>query len=151
MHNPITNKTKSVSINKSEVARAHFAKHGPADAPPLPLSYDEREDIKEGRGLLSYLVALHARSLDSREYDVKEHPPFAHHVSGILWEAERVDGDIGTLPNYPDQLSKLKKRFPPRKLAGLGPGFCWEPPKLQARTMASQRRSIARCKKRRSQ
>jgi hypothetical protein len=142
-----TTKTKYRAL----LAREHFAKHGPADAPPLPLSYDEREELKEGCGLLSYLVALRARSLDSRKYDLDEHPSFADHVSGILWEAERIDGDIGTLPNYPDELLELKKRFPPRKLAGLGPGFCWEPPKLHAQTKASYRRSIARCKKRRSQ
>jgi hypothetical protein len=137
-----TTKTKYRAL----LAREYFAKHGPADAPPLPLSYDEREDLKGGRGLLAYIVALYARSLDSREYDLKEHPEIAEYISGVLWEAERVDGDIGTLPNYPDQLPKLKKRFPPRKLSGLGPGFYWEPPKLHARTMAIHRRSMARCK-----
>ena len=145
MTNSIKNKRRAY------LAREYFAKHGPADAPPLPLSYDEREDLKEGRGLLSYLVALFARSQDSVEYDLKEHPEIAEYISGVLWEAERIDGDIGTLPNYPDELLELKKRFPPRKMAGLGPGFYWEPPKQHAKTMASYRRSIARCKKRRSQ
>ena len=86
----------------------------------------------------------YARSLEGRDYDLKEHPPFAGYVSGVLWEAERVDGDIGTLPHYPDQLVELKKRFPPRMLAGIGPGFCWEPPKLHAQTVASWQRSRTR-------
>lgn len=127
---------------RAYLASERYAKQRPADAPPFPLSYDEREDLKEGRGLLSYLVALHARSLDNSEFDPDEHPSLADHISGILREAERVDGDIGTLPNYPDELLELKKRFPPRKMAGLGPGFCWEPPKQHAKTMASYRRSM---------
>ena len=60
--------------------------NGPADAQPLPLSYDEREDMKGG-GLLDYILALYARSLEGRDYDVKEHPSFADYVRGVLWEA----------------------------------------------------------------
>lgn len=29
-------------------ARKWFEKHGPPDAPPLPLSYNEREELKRG-------------------------------------------------------------------------------------------------------
>jgi hypothetical protein len=123
------------------LARDWFADNGPPDGPPLPLSHDEREDMKGGRGLLNYIFALYARSLEGRDYDVKEHPSPANYVSGVLWEAERVAGDIGALPAYPGELAELRKRFPPRKLAGIGPGFCWEPPKLHAQTMASYRRS----------
>jgi glutathione S-transferase len=122
------------------VARDWFARNGPPDAPPLPLGYHEREDLKGGRGLLAYILALFARSLEGRNYNVEEHPPLAEYVSGVLWEAERVGGDIGTLPKYPDELAKLKKRYPPAMLAGIGPGFRWEPPKLHAQTMASYRR-----------
>ena len=86
--------------------------------------------MKGGRALLPYIVALYARSLEGSDYDphlgmvrvvydVQEHPPFADYVSGVLWEAERVDGNIGRLPNYPDELRKLKKRFSPRALKGL--------------------------------
>src|SRR5436305_102072 len=55
-------------------AREWFAKHGPPDAPPLPLSYNDREDLK--RGGIGHLVALYARSLAQQEYDFEKHPPF---------------------------------------------------------------------------
>jgi hypothetical protein len=126
------------------LAREWFTINGPPDLSPLPLSYDEREDMKRGRGLLNYIFALYARSLEGRDYDLKEHPPLFGYVSGVLWEAERVDGEIGTLPDYPDELAELKKRYSPAMLAGMGPGFCWEPPKLHAQTMASYRRSRRR-------
>jgi hypothetical protein len=103
------------------LARDWFAFNGPADAQPLPLWCDERK----APGLLAYIARLYARSLADRNYDVREHPPFADYISGVLWEAERVDGIIGTLPIYPTELPKLTKRFPPRELTGMGPGFCW--------------------------
>src|SRR4051812_25035042 len=58
------------------VAREWFALNGPGDVQPLPLSYDEREKLKGGQGLLPYLLALYARSLDSRQYNCDEHPRF---------------------------------------------------------------------------
>jgi glutathione S-transferase len=125
------------------LAREWFARNGPPDAPPLPLGYHEREALKLGRGLLAYILALFARSLESRNYNLKEHPPFADYVSAVLWETERVDG-FGWLPDYPDELVELKKRYPPAMLAGIGPGLYWEPPALHAETMASWRRSKAR-------
>jgi len=57
------------------LAREGFARNGPPDAQPLPLSYDQREDMK-GRGLLYYILALYARSLGGRRYNLEEHPPF---------------------------------------------------------------------------
>jgi len=126
------------------IARDWFTRNGPPDAPPLPLGYHEREDLKLGRGLLAYILALFARSLECRDYNLEEHPPFAEYISGVLWEAERVDGDIGGLPKYPGELAELKKRFPPRMLAGMGPGFCWLPKKLHAEMMANYRRHRAR-------
>ncbi len=128
------------------LAREWFAINGPADAPPLPLSYDEREDLK-GRGalghtLLGHIVAWYARSLENREYDIKEHPSFADYASGVLWEAGRPIGSLVTLPNCPpDEVRELKKRFPPRMLKGMSPGLYWEPPKEHAEAMASWRRS----------
>jgi hypothetical protein len=118
-------------------ARDWFAKNGPADAQPLPLAFHE-QSIRGGRGLLRYIVALYAWSLASRNYDVVQHPPFADYVSGVLWEAERIDSGIGALPAYPDQLPELKKLYPPRELAGMRPGFCWQPPKLCAREMETR-------------
>ena len=40
------------------LARAHFALHGPRDAPPLPIGYDEREQTK--RHLVATIAALEA-------------------------------------------------------------------------------------------
>ena len=125
------------------LAREHFACSAPPDVPPLPLSDGERDDLK-GRGPLPYILSLFSASLDRRNYDLNEHPPFADYVSGVLWEAERPDGDIGTLPNFLGGLAELKKRFPPRRLPGLGVGFCWSPPKLHAEEMANYRRNRAR-------
>jgi hypothetical protein len=93
---------------------------------------------------LLYIVALYGRSLEGENYDVNEHPPFADYVSGVLWEAERVDGIIGTLPSYPTELPELKKRFPPRELPGMGPGFCWLSPEEYPNFMQRYRRNRAR-------
>lgn len=95
----------------------------------------------KGRGLLLHIVAWYARSLEGREYDLKEHPSFADYVSGVLWEAELPVGSFADLPNYPpDELQELKKRFPPRMLKGMGPGLYWLPPKLHREEMVSVRR-----------
>jgi hypothetical protein len=127
------------------LARERFALNSPADAQPLPVSYDEREKLKGGQGLLPYLVALYARSLESRQYDCEEHPRFEEYAAGVLWEAARPDSKIGCLPNYPDhQLAALKKRFPPRMLAAMEPGFYWEPPPVHAQGTASRPRSARR-------
>ena len=111
------------------LAREWFAIHGPADAPPLPLSMGERESLKGGG--LPHIVAWYARSLWCRNYDVEEHPSFFDYACGV------------TASEYaPDFIKKehLLKRFPPRPLDGLGPGLCWQPPKEHARTMESLRR-----------
>jgi hypothetical protein len=116
------------------MAREWFAVNGPPDAPPLPLSYDEREDLKVGG--LSTLVALFARSWEARDYN-EEHPVFFDYVCGVM--ASEHMGYPGIKED-----EQLKKRFPPRPLNGLGPGLYWEPPELHAKTMASYRRSMAR-------
>jgi hypothetical protein len=126
-------------------ARDWFVIHGPADAPPLPVSYDEREDLKDGHGLLAYIVALYARSLEGRKYDLKEHPLFPAYVRGVLWETECLG--IGLLPNYPDELLEVMKRFRPRALPGIGPGLYWQPP---ATSSSRPRKAHAASKRRRA-
>jgi hypothetical protein len=121
------------------LAREWFAVNAPADAQPLPFRCN-----RKAPGLLAYIVRLYARSLADRNYDVREHPPFADYISGVLWEAERVDGIIGTLPSYPTELPELKKRFPPRELPGMGPGFCWLSPEEYPNFMQQYRRNRAR-------
>ena len=61
---------RGVSLDQIVGAREWFAKHGPADAPPLPLSYAERERLK--RGDLGHIVALYARSLAQQDYDERD-------------------------------------------------------------------------------
>ena len=94
-------------------------------------------------GCLAYIVALYARSLEDRKYDVKEHPPFADYVSGVLWEAEQFRWGQ-RFPIYPDELPKLKKRFPPRELKGMESGLCWLPPKRKKQAKKRGRLNQAR-------
>ena len=48
---------------RAALAREHFALHAPPNAPPLPIGYDEREELKR-QGTLATLVSLYARSLE---------------------------------------------------------------------------------------
>ena len=124
------------------LAREWFAFTAPPDATPLPINWYDREDWKRTGRLLDYIIALYARSLDNR-YDVKEHPPFADYVSGVLWEHENVEGG-GQLPNSPEQLAEMKNRFPPRELEGMDSGFYWYPPKRKKQAKKSGRLNQAR-------
>ena len=122
-------------------AREWFALNAPADAQPLPLSYQQREACK-GYGLLRHIVKWYARSLEGRNYDVKEHPSFADYVSGVLWEAGLPAGErFAFLPDYPlEDILALKKRFPPRMLKGMSSWAQWLPPKLHAKEIEYFRR-----------
>jgi hypothetical protein len=100
-------------------ARDWFSRHAPPDAPPLPLSYGDREDLK--RGGLPHIVAWFARSLAARAYDYREHPSFDDYAAGVLASAYA--------PEFITRDQQLQGRFPPRHLPGLGPGLYWDPPK----------------------
>jgi hypothetical protein len=129
------------AARRSLLAREYHALNAPADAQPLPISNSEWSTFKFGVSLMLYIVALYFRSLEGQNYDVKVHPSFADYVSGVLWEAERVDNEWGRPPDYgDDQLANLKKRFPPLRLEGMGPGLTWEPPQEHAETMGNLRR-----------
>ena len=122
---------QKMAAYRALVARKWFAIHGPADVQPLPLWCDET-NIRCRPGLLPYIVWWYARSLSDGNYDVNKHPAFADYVSGVLWEDENVEGG-GKLPGRPDEVAELKKRFPPRELAGMDTGFAWSPPKRNKR------------------
>jgi hypothetical protein len=107
-------------------ARAWFAEHGSADAPPLPLSYGEREHLK--RGDLGHLVALYARSLAEQGYDIERHPSFHDYACGVMASGLFDPGDEG-----------LRRRFPARRLAGLDNGLYWSPPKRSKRSVRRSR------------
>jgi hypothetical protein len=121
-----------IEPQKRDAARALFAREmfalsAPLDTPNLPLSYGEREHLKVGG--LSTIVALYARSLESRDYDTEEHPSFADFASGVM--ASDFNGHPGMKED-----EGLRRRFPPRPLKGLGPGLMWLPPKEHAEIMA---------------
>jgi hypothetical protein len=103
---------------KALAARDWFAINGPPDAPPLPLSYDEREELKHGG--LDHIVAWYARSLAALDFDVDKHPSFHDYACGALAS--------GRIPWREDA---LEKRFSPRMLDGLGSGLYWAPEQPQ--------------------
>ena len=120
-------------------AREWFAANAPSDAPLLPLSYDDVEDYRNARGLAA-VVAFYARSLSRggygrRSYDVGNHPSFHDFACGLM--AMAVESGLWGL----EEDAALKRRFPPRPLAGMTPGAYWAPPKEYEDTMASYRRA----------
>jgi hypothetical protein len=117
------------------LAREWFALNGPADAPQLPITYEEREHLKWRTGRpLDYVVAQFARSLGTH-YDVTEHPSFSEFVSGLLWD--HSNGGSG-LPLSAEGLAELKRRFPPRQLEGLS-SYSWSRPTRKNRKKKGDR------------
>jgi hypothetical protein len=114
---------------KAQLARQHFALHGPRDAPPLPLGHNERESIK-GTSPLNTMVGLYARSWYVCQYDLDLHPSFDDYACGVM--ASEYNGWPG-LATDPEML----RRFPPRKLVGLGPGLMWKSPKARVKGKAA--------------
>jgi hypothetical protein len=98
-------------------ARMAFALDAPSDAPPLPLSYEEREALK--RGGLPHVVAWFARSLEVLDYAWWKHPSFDDYACGVLASQYA--------PRFITTDRQLLRRFPPRPLPGLGPGLIWKP------------------------
>jgi hypothetical protein len=99
------------------MARDQFADMAPANAPPLPLSYAERERLKVGG--VSHLVAWFARSLEGHAYDLGVHPPFEPYARGVLASPYT--------PYFITNDQALQQSFSPRALKGLGPGLYWDP------------------------
>jgi hypothetical protein len=120
---------------KAKLAREHFARHGPPDAPPLPIGYNEREQTKS-QGRLEKIVGLYARSLENRDYDLQEHPSFEDYARGVM--ASEYNGYFQMMAD-----EQLKRRFPPCPLRGLGPGLMWEPTDVVARRTRCRRRKAA--------
>ena len=122
---------------KRLVAREHFASHVPPDAPLMPTDDYERNRAKHASGLLGFITAQFAWSLESQD-DLRVHPSFADFASGMLWQHDNdVEGySLGCFPS--EQIAELKRRFPPRKLEGLI-GFDWCLPRRQARPKETRR------------
>jgi hypothetical protein len=100
-------------------ARYWFASNGPVDAPRLPLSYGEREDLKVGG--LPHIVAWYARSLEGLDYDIKRHPSFERYAKGVMASPHT--------PTFITENEELRRRFAPLPLEGLDHGgYYWDPP-----------------------
>jgi hypothetical protein len=116
------------------LARDWFAVNGPPDAPPLPLSHNDVEDYRMARGLTG-LVGFYARSLAKLSHDVLRHPTFDDFCCGLMAI------DTGAWGIEKDE--NLKRRYPPRPLAGMTSGAYWAPAKELEEPMASYRRTRA--------
>ena len=101
--------------HRALMARKWFAKHAPPDAPPLPLSYCERERLKVGG--LPHVVAWFGSSLECRHFAFVGHPYFEDYARGVLASPYA--------PAFITRNPVLTQRFPPRALRGLGPGLVW--------------------------
>jgi hypothetical protein len=107
------------SKRQALAAREWFATNGPHDMQPLPLSYHDRESLKDGSA--RHILAHYARSLADQNYDVEKHPSFHAYACG--WMASPVTQNFSAARN-----AELRKRFPPRPLAGLDSHLEWTPP-----------------------
>jgi hypothetical protein len=104
--------------HRALVAREWFFLHGPGDAPPLPLSGFEQDDLRY-HDSLGHLVADFGRSLKANDWEINGHPSFEEFARGVL-ASEYA-------PDFTRKNEALLKRYPPRPLAGIGPGQVWRP------------------------
>lgn len=119
---PISRQKKMAG--RALLAQEWFAVYGPHNAPPLPLSDSELEDLKY-TDPLSYIVSCFAYSLRAHNWDFSSHPSFEDFARGVL--------AAGYAPDFVKEDEALRKRYPPCPLCGLNPGNCWEPPKLHTK------------------
>jgi hypothetical protein len=142
-HNPVTavgfvNGKDPIAPQKRKAHRALLAREwfyvfGPHDAPPLPLSHWEIQDMRYSNPF-HHLIANFAVSLRGEDYDFNIHPSFEDYASSV-----RVSDYA---PDFLKNDEDLCKRYPPRALCTIGRGLCWEPPKMNE----SNQRIIARRK-----
>jgi len=128
------------------LAREEFARIGPPDCQPLPLSSEEIEDRRwHGNGLrtgdhrndlLSHIVAEFARILRSHGWDFNSCPSFEDFARGMM--ATKLLRKLAATHFQPDEMLRLQKRYPPQLLKGLSDRSCfgWKAPKSHAKRMA---------------
>jgi hypothetical protein len=103
-------------------ARAARAQHDFAlahpDLPELPISYAAREAMKHPCGGVKHVLAHFARSWEGVNYS-RRHPSFEAYARAML-VSPRMRLIYG---------EDLARRYPPKTLPGLDPGYSyWEPP-----------------------
>jgi hypothetical protein len=127
-------------------AREEFARIGPPDCQPLPLSDEEIEDRRwAGNGLrtgdhsndlLSHIFAEFACIFRSHGWDSNSFPSFEDVARGMM--ATKLLRKLAATHFQPDEMLRLLKRYPPRPLKGLSDRMCfsWKAPKRQAKRKA---------------
>jgi hypothetical protein len=134
---------------KALQAREWFAKHGPPDAQPLPLSQSDIEDMKyrhtAPNPALSHIIYRYTVSLRDQGWDYERHPSFEDFAQGVM-----AVKDAPVVPRVVAEDEGLLRRYPPRPLKGLTPYLLWQPPKQYERTMKDYRDSEARRARRRA-
>ncbi len=124
-----------LDIDRAHLAREHFARVGPPELQPLPLSHSEISDRKynwaaDASAELRALAFISSRYADSLraddDWDDKEHPSFDDYVRGVLAskhpDLDNLPGSVGF------DFIALHKKYPPRPLPGLNPDLYWKPP-----------------------
>ncbi len=111
-------KPQKKRARRALVAREWFYLHGPKDAPPLPLSGFEWYALRY-RDPLGHLVVDFARSLEINGWEINNHPSFDDFARGVMASEDS--------PEFTRKNEALLKRYPPRPLAGIGPGLVWRP------------------------
>ena len=116
------------------LAREHFARVGPPDAQPLPLSDNEISHCKYTWGCgqppinkaFHFIVSCYAYSLRDKDWDFQRHPSFDDYVRGALALKDLPTTLLPRIKGF--DFDGLCKRYPPRPLPGLDPDLIWQPP-----------------------
>lgn len=104
----------------ARVAQRWLYHMGPQDAPRLPLSNLQFEELMWSGGGIKQITAWYARSLALYEYKFFEHPNLDVFGSGVVASP--------FAPCHIREDAKLMLRFPPRVLDGLDQNLIWSPP-----------------------
>jgi hypothetical protein len=106
-------------VCRAHEARDWFAKHGPAEYQPLPLTIVEQESIECSGYFDRHILYYYAESLRQLKYDYLTHPLFYDYARGVMAH-----------PDCPDEVKRdtdARREFPPKMLPGLDSEMNWSP------------------------